>query len=137
MYRLASQLLDQVVSTDEQRQRHFNPDRLRGLEIDNEFKPGWLLHGQVTRPCALENLGHDQSALSPHVRKNRPIRDEPSGLRMLPPLVNGQEPILRREADDLAMQGRKERRIKNIERFSTPGLCRVERRRKIVAMANF
>jgi hypothetical protein len=45
-----SRLFDQVVGTDEERQRHFNPERFRGLEIDNEFKPGRLLHGQITGP---------------------------------------------------------------------------------------
>src|SRR6266516_1460498 len=95
--------LDQIVGSNEQGQRHLKPKRLGGLEVDDQFKLCRLFHGQITGPRALENLGHDKSALSPHAGKNRPIGGEPSGLRMLPPLVNGRESIFRREANDIAM----------------------------------
>src|SRR5260370_19953886 len=47
-------LFDQLVSAGEQRRRHGEPERLRGLEIDDQLDLRDLLDRQIGRLLALE-----------------------------------------------------------------------------------
>ena len=49
-------LLDHLVGAAEQYRRHFQPDRLRRLEIDHQLELGRLLDGQLARIRSFENL---------------------------------------------------------------------------------
>src|SRR5271156_5273267 len=51
----SKKLFDHVVSSGEQRWRHRNAERLRGLEIDGEIELGRLHHWQVSRFLTFEN----------------------------------------------------------------------------------
>src|SRR6266851_5183486 len=46
---------DDLVGTGEDRRRDRKPERLRGLEIDDQLESGWLLHRQVCRFGAMED----------------------------------------------------------------------------------
>jgi hypothetical protein len=52
---LSDDLLDQLIGAGDQRRRQIDPHRARRLQIDDEFKPGWLLDGEVGGPRALED----------------------------------------------------------------------------------
>jgi hypothetical protein len=47
-----------AVGECEHLRRHFETERLRGLQVDYELEFGRLLHRQVGRPCAFENAAN-------------------------------------------------------------------------------
>src|SRR5882762_6862333 len=49
-------LLDHLGGAGEDRWRHREAERLRGLEIDDQLECGWLLHRQIGRLGALKDL---------------------------------------------------------------------------------
>jgi hypothetical protein len=48
-------LFDDLVGAAEQRRRHGEAERLRGLEVDGEFDFGCLLNRKVARLLTFEN----------------------------------------------------------------------------------
>src|SRR5262249_61809970 len=54
-YRMASNSFDHLVGADEQRRRHVEAERLRGLEIDHKLELGRLLNRQVAGILPLED----------------------------------------------------------------------------------
>ena len=53
---LSSALLDDPIRPQQQRLRDCQPERLRGLEVDDQFEPVNLLEGKVPRLGTLEDL---------------------------------------------------------------------------------
>src|SRR6266581_9297581 len=49
---------DHLVGAGEQHRRHFEAERFRSLEIDNQLELGWLLDRQIGRLGALQDLIH-------------------------------------------------------------------------------
>ena len=114
--------LNDLIRSQQQRRRDREPERLGSLHVDHQLKPGGLLDGQGGWDRAFQNLGDDQSGLPPDPLEARPIRQEPSRLRMLLPLVDGGKPVARREVDDRLLQGREKWRGENIEGFRPAAL---------------
>jgi hypothetical protein len=57
MVLLSPRLLDDLISSREERGRHIEPERLRGLEVDQQFVAGWRLHRKVCGLLASEEPG--------------------------------------------------------------------------------
>ena len=58
---------DQFVSANEERQRHVEPERLGGLEIDNQLDLGGLLHGEISRFRSFEDSVNVEGSPAIHV----------------------------------------------------------------------
>jgi hypothetical protein len=53
-------LFDHLVRTEQERLRNHQPQSLRGLEVDDQFKLGRLLDGEVTGLRAFQDLVHER-----------------------------------------------------------------------------
>src|SRR5262245_17364512 len=69
----AAPLLDHLVGAGEQRWRHSDAERLRGLEIDCQLVLGRRLYRQVGWLLALENAIDVRCRTPMHVYKIRPV----------------------------------------------------------------
>jgi hypothetical protein len=54
----AAPLFDHLVGAGEQRRRHFEAERLRRFQIDDQLELRGLLDGQIARLCPFEDLVH-------------------------------------------------------------------------------
>src|SRR5262245_37624535 len=57
-------LFDHLVGERQKFWRKLDTERLRGLQIDDELEPGWLLHGQLGGMRAFEHLAHQHPGLA-------------------------------------------------------------------------
>src|SRR5437016_2654519 len=67
---------DNLVGDGEQRRRHVEAERLRGLKVDNEFILGRRLHRQICRFFALEDAIDVLRRAPEHIARIRPIADQ-------------------------------------------------------------
>src|SRR5262245_3022765 len=82
------ELFDDLIGPGENSARDHEPKRLRGFEIDGQFKFYWLLDRQFTRLSPLNNFDNKCCRTSGEIGNIRPIRDEPSVVHILSCLVN-------------------------------------------------
>src|ERR1700688_4901916 len=79
--------LDHLIRAQQQRLRDRDAERLRGLEVDDEFKLGGLLDGKVPGLGALENLVDVCSDKAIEFSKHWSVSHQPTGTRDLSPFV--------------------------------------------------
>jgi len=60
---------DDLIGTGKHRRRDCQPEELCRLQGDDQLEGGGLLHGQVRRLCALQNLVHYRGGAPEHVSK--------------------------------------------------------------------
>src|SRR5450830_1931627 len=94
-------LFNYLVGTGEQRGRHFEAKRFRGLEIDHQLEFGWLLDRQVFRLCALEDATDHHSDLTERIRKTGGVAHQAAGQDRLAFSVARWNGMVQRQGDDL------------------------------------
>src|SRR5207249_3515817 len=67
----------------QERLRDRQPERLRGLEVDDQLELGGLFDGEVGGLCAFEDLVDVGCRASKHLGIARRVRDKASGLHEL------------------------------------------------------
>src|SRR5499426_3154954 len=89
--------LDDLVGAMQKRGRDREPERLGGLEIDNQLELRRLLYGEIRGLGALEDLVHVDRGAPPDVRQSRAVGHEGPGFRILPLRKDRRQPVLSRE----------------------------------------
>src|SRR5262249_23760354 len=86
-------LLNDLIGLAEQRLRDRQPERLRGLEVDDQLESRWLLDGQVAGFGALENLVHVGCSAPRQIGRIRSIGHEAPGIDIPPERVDGRQSV--------------------------------------------
>src|SRR2546427_12236157 len=86
-------LLDHLVRQDQERWWHRDPERLGGLEIDDQLELHRLLDGQVSGLAALQNLVHVGGGAPVEIGVIRAVAHEAASLRDLPPPEHRRQPV--------------------------------------------
>src|SRR5262245_29517027 len=81
-------LFDHLVGAREQRRRHFEAERLRGIPVDNEFVFRGRLHRQVGRLRSPENSINIVSCAPKRIDRIRSIEHEPTARDIDPEGIN-------------------------------------------------
>jgi len=102
-------LFDDLVGAGEDRWRHCKAERLRGLEVDDQLEPGWLLDRKIGRLGALEDLSGVNSSLAPGIGEAWSVADQAAGRGEFPSLVNRWNGIPRRQRHELLAPACEER----------------------------
>ena len=84
----SSVLLDHLIGAYEQRLRHSEIECLRSLEVDHQVVFRLLLHRQIGRFGAFENLSGVSAEQAPSRSKARPIADQAAGIDGLAPRID-------------------------------------------------
>lgn len=92
----SARLLDHLIRQDEERRGERDPERLHRLAVEDQLELHGLLHGQVGRFRALEELVHVPGGAPVEVHQARGIGHEPSGVHEVALLRHHREPVLSR-----------------------------------------
>src|SRR5438034_5060359 len=91
---------DDLIRPREQRLRNRQPERLCGLEVDDQLELPRLLDGQVSGLGALENLVDVGDGVPEHVETVRPIGQKATHLRVLAQPIDRWQTVPGREVFD-------------------------------------
>jgi len=92
----AAVLIDHLIGAREQRLRHFEAERLGGLQIDHQLVFGRRLHRQVGRLLAPEDAVDVAGGSPVLIDKIRPVGHQPAGGRHIARDVHGGKLVPRR-----------------------------------------
>ena len=105
------------LSAAEQRRRHREAERLRGLQIDKKLECRWLLHRQISRHCTFEDFVHVCGSALVQVEKARAISQQNSSASPGPIKTDGDQSALQRKFGDRRSVQNEQRATKNRERL--------------------
>src|ERR1043166_3351776 len=83
MARNHDDLLDYLICPQEQRRWDRQAQRLRGLHVEHELEPCWLLDWKIARVGSFEDSVDVFSGAAEHVREVHAVSDEPTSVRVL------------------------------------------------------
>ncbi len=89
--RRSGALFDHIISLSEQRGRHGEAERIRGLAIDDEFELRRLLDREISRFGALKNLVHVRSGAPEEVGETRAVGHQTPIVREFAKAIHGRE----------------------------------------------
>jgi hypothetical protein len=101
--------LDDLVGAGEDRRRDRQPERLRGVEIDDQLEGGRLLDRQVGRLGAAEGPADVTANLAVDASEARPVADQATDLNELAEIVYRRNGITRRRRRELVAMAREGR----------------------------
>src|SRR6266446_5649947 len=96
----AGSSFDDLIRTNQQRLRNRQAERLRRLQVDDEFELRGLLDGKVGGLGALEDLIDEVCGAPPQVSDIDPVRHEPASIYELPIPIHRRQPALGRKVRD-------------------------------------
>src|SRR5215472_12198419 len=111
-------------------------DRLRGLEIDDQFECGRLLDRKIGRLGATQHFGDHVRPLTIDLSETWPITYKTTLFRHVWPLVDCRQAQRRNAPDDDATVGEKQGRRQNIERLGARRLSIVDRGHDLLEFGN-
>src|SRR5882724_13608393 len=82
---------DHLIRLEEERRGNREPERLSGLEIDDQLELRRLLHRQVGGLSPLEDLVHIDSSSAAEVARAWPVGHESTGLHKRAYVVHGRQ----------------------------------------------
>src|SRR5579883_1747834 len=89
--------LDHLVGPAEQRNRDFEAEGLRGLDVDHQLECCRLLDRNVSRPCPTENLANKGYYLAMHGNVIDAVGHKPSSFNIALEGEHGGQTLLDRE----------------------------------------
>src|SRR5215831_16215332 len=93
--------LDHLIRSRQHVRRNRKADLLGGLQIDDELELRRLLHREISRLGAFQNLVHIRGSAAEQVGGVRAIVHESAGFRIVWLWVNRREPVLCRQVRKL------------------------------------
>src|SRR6185503_10151331 len=93
--------LNHLIRALQQRRWDREPQRLRGLRVEDQFEFGRLLDREFPWLSSLEDLVHIRRGAPPPIGKARPVSDEAASFRVLSLCAHGWQPMLQCQARKL------------------------------------
>src|SRR5262249_5157660 len=110
-----------AVGAKNERFRKGQPERARGLEIDDEIEPGRLLYREVARIRRAENLADIGARATIHRGSARPVGEEAASVHELTGAINRRQPSPAGEVDDRLRIDQSQRTSRHDDRLGPPG----------------
>src|SRR5262249_23278180 len=115
---------DHLVGGHLQGQRHFEAERLRSVEIDDQLESRGLRDREISWLFALENAAGIDADLTPYIRQAGAVAHQCAGHGIFPLIVNCGNRMPRYERYELMASGEEDRIAANEERVGpVPGDC--------------